>query len=98
MQLNDSQTNESRSRTPISTRRSSCSKAAPERQHLVDNDTFSNFLKCSNCYEGGVQVNSGGTVSDGATVQNSEFYGGNSDGIQNGGNGTRILNNTFHDI
>jgi hypothetical protein len=34
----------------------------------------------------------------GITIQNSEFYGGLSDAIQNGSRGTRIVGNTFHDL
>jgi hypothetical protein len=65
---------------------------------LFDHNVHSNFVACSSCYEGRVEVVGVPRGSDGITIQNSEFYGGNSDGIQNGGNGTRILNNEFHDI
>jgi hypothetical protein len=66
---------------------------------LLDHDVFANYVKCSGCYEGRVQVvGSVNTQPDGITVQNSEFYGGDGDGIQNSGNGTRILNNEFHDL
>ena len=34
----------------------------------------------------------------GVTIQNSLFAGGNSDGVQNGGRGVRILNNEFRDM
>jgi len=71
----------------------------PDANILFDHNVHSNWVKCSNCYEGRVEVvggHAGG--SNGITIQNSEFHGGNSDGIQNSSNGTRILNNEFHDI
>ena len=64
---------------------------------LFDHNVHSNYVKCSSCYEGRVEV-VGDHGSNGITIQNSEFYGGNSDGIQDASNGTRILNNEFHDI
>ena len=64
---------------------------------LFDHNIHSNYVKCSNCYEGRVEV-VGDHSSNGVTIQNSEFYGGNSDGIQDASNGTRILNNEFHDM
>jgi len=65
---------------------------------LLDHNVHSNYVKCSNCYEGRVAIEGATSGPDGITVQNSEFYGGNSDGIQVGGRGDRILNNHFHDI
>jgi hypothetical protein len=66
---------------------------------LVDGNTFSNFTKCSSCYSGRIQlVNTNPTQPDGITIQDNEFYGGDGDGIQNGGNGTRIIGNEFHDL
>jgi hypothetical protein len=37
-------------------------------------------------------------LTSGITIQNSYFSGGESDGIQNGGNGVKILNNEFANI
>jgi hypothetical protein len=71
----------------------------PNANILFDHNVHSNWVTCSNCYEGRVEVVGGQDGgSNGITIQNSEFYGGNSDGIQNSSNGTRILNNEFHDI
>jgi hypothetical protein len=64
---------------------------------LFDHNVHSNYNACSNCYEGRVEV-MGNHGSNGITIRNSAFYGGNSDGIQDASNGTRILNNEFHDI
>lgn len=50
------------------------------------------------CGEGRISLQGAGTEPTGITIQNSEFRGGMSDGIQNGSNGTRILYNTFHDL
>jgi hypothetical protein len=65
---------------------------------LFDNNVHSSFVKCSGCYEGRIQLAERTDQPDGITIQNSRFYGGNSDGIQNGGNATRILNNEFFNI
>jgi hypothetical protein len=65
---------------------------------LFDNNVHSNFVKCSGCYEGRVELTDNTSQPDGITIQNSEFYGGDGDGIQNGGNGTRIIGNEFHDL
>jgi len=65
---------------------------------LFDNNVHSNFVKCSGCYEGRIELAERTDQPDGITIQNSRFYGGNSDGIQNGGNATQILNNEFFNI
>jgi len=65
---------------------------------LLDHNTHSNFVKCTGCYEGRVQLAERTDQPDGVTISNSRFYGGNSDGIQNGGNGTRIIGNEFYEI
>ena len=70
---------------------------SPNANILLDHNVHSNYDACSNCYEGRVEV-MGNHGSNGITIRNSAFYGGNSDGIQDASNGTRILNNEFHDI
>lgn len=53
------------------------------------------FVKCGGCYEGRVELPGRTGQRSGVTIRDSYFAGGNSDGIQNGGNGVRILHNTF---
>ena len=63
---------------------------------LFDHDTFGPFNKCSSCYEGRLELPGRTSQPSGITIQNSRFGpGGNSDGIQNGSNGTVIQNNEF---
>ncbi len=64
--------------------------------HNVHHDW--NKTDACQCGEGRISLQGSGTEPTGITIQNSEFRGGMSDGIQNGSNGTRILNNTFHDL
>ena len=68
---------------------------------LLDRDTFSGIDVCSDCFEGRVTVHGreGQTQPVGVTVQNSLFNGGgNSDGIQVGAYGVRVLHNEFTGI
>jgi hypothetical protein len=68
---------------------------------LIDRDTFSGIDVCSDCYEGRVTVHGreGQSQPVGVTVQNSLFNGGgNSDGIQVGAYGVRVLHNEFTGI
>ena len=68
---------------------------------LIDRDTFSGIDVCSDCFEGRVTVHGreGQTRPVGVTVQNSLFNGGgNSDGIQVGAYGVRVLHNEFTGI
>jgi parallel beta helix pectate lyase-like protein len=53
------------------------------------------FVKCDGCYEGRIDLVGRNRHDSGVTIRDSVFSGGNSDGIQNGGNGVRILHNTF---
>lgn len=53
---------------------------------------------CNACPEGRVWLPERTSEPSGITIRDSEFRGGLSDGIQNGSNGTRIINNTFHDL
>ena len=48
--------------------------------------------------EGRITLPGRGPSTSGVTIQNSKFSGGNSDGIQNGSNGTRIIGNEIYDI
>jgi hypothetical protein len=65
---------------------------------LITHSVFSNYDVCSGCYPARVQLVNNTAQPDGITIQNNEFYGGTGDGIQNGGNGTRIIGNEFHDL
>jgi hypothetical protein len=56
------------------------------------------FVKCGGCYEGRVELPGRTDRRSGVTIRDSYFAGGNSDGIQNGGNGVRILHNKFTGI
>jgi hypothetical protein len=63
---------------------------------LFDGNTHGPWDKCSGCAEARVWFPQKTSQPSGITVQNSVFGpGGDSDGIQNGSNGSRILNNTF---
>lgn len=63
---------------------------------LFDNNHHGAWNKCGNCGEGRVFLPEKTGQPSGITIQNSRFGpGGNSDGIQNGSNGTLILNNEF---
>ena len=50
------------------------------------------------CGEGRISIQGNSQQPSGITIQNSEFRGGMSDGIQNGSNGTKILFNEFHHL
>lgn len=67
---------------------------------LFDRNVHRDYSPCSDgCYDGRVTLpGSDNQAFSGVTIQNSEFTGGMADGIQNGARGTRILNNTFHDL
>jgi hypothetical protein len=65
---------------------------------LFDRNVHRDFDKCSSCGEGRIFLPDSTSLPSGITIQNSEFKGGLSDGIQNGSRGTRILDNTFHDL
>jgi hypothetical protein len=65
---------------------------------LLDNNTHLNINVCSGCYAGRIHLPERGSQTSGVTIQNSRFSGGSADGIQNGANGARILNNTFIDL
>ena len=64
---------------------------------LLANNVFRDWDTCDGCGEARVFL-TGGTQPSGVTIRDSEFYGGLSDGIQNGSNGTRIIGNEFHHI
>jgi hypothetical protein len=63
---------------------------------LFDANVHRDWDKCSSCAEGRVWLPESSGRPSGVTIQNSEFSGGLSDGIQNGSNGTRIIGNEFH--
>jgi hypothetical protein len=63
---------------------------------LLDGNRHANWDKCNNCGEGRVWLPGRTDQPSGVTIQNSQFGpGGTGDGIQNGSNGTRIINNDF---
>ena len=63
---------------------------------LLDGNVHGAWDKCDGCGEGRVWLPQRTSQPSGITIQNSRFGpGGDSDGIQNGSNGTRILNNEF---
>ncbi len=64
----------------------------------LDNNVHRDWDKCSNCGEGRIFIPGDLSRPSGITISNSEFVRGVSDGILNGSNGTRILNNYFHDL
>jgi hypothetical protein len=63
---------------------------------LFDHNTHAGYDKCDSCYEGRLQLAGRTEQPSGVTIRDSVFGpGGNSDGIQNGGRGVRILHNRF---
>jgi len=63
---------------------------------LFDGNTHGPWDKCPGCAEARMWFPEKTSQPSGITVRNSTFGpGGDSDGIQNGSNGTQILNNTF---
>ena len=64
---------------------------------ILANNDFHDWDTCSSCGEARVFL-TGGSQPSGVTIRDSRFYGGLSDGIQNGSYGTKILGNEFYDI
>ena len=64
---------------------------------ILANDVFHDWNTCASCGEARVFL-TGGSQPSGVTIRDSKFYGGLSDGIQNGSYGTKIIGNEFHDI
>lgn len=63
---------------------------------LFDGNSHGAWNKCRACAEGRLFLPERTDRPSGITIRNSRFGpGGNSDGIQNGSNGTRILDNEF---
>ena len=61
---------------------------------LLDRNTHIGQNVCGTCYEGRITLpGRNESAPSGVTISNSLFSGGNSDGIQNGSNGTRIIGN-----
>jgi hypothetical protein len=69
-----------------------------ESDILFDHNVHAGFVKCAHCYEGRIDLVGRNRSPSGVTIRDSVFEGGNSDGIQNGGNGVRIIANTFSGI
>jgi hypothetical protein len=65
---------------------------------LLENNVHRDWDMCDSCAGGRLSFLGKTPQPSGITVQNSEFRGGQSDGIASGANGLRILNNVFHDI
>jgi hypothetical protein len=63
---------------------------------VFERNTHAGYDSCPSCYEGRVHLVGRGPEPSGVTIRDSEFGpGGNSDGIQNGGNAVQILDNRF---
>jgi hypothetical protein len=65
---------------------------------LLEHNVHDGYVKCAHCYEGRIDLVGRTAQPSGVTIRNSTFSGGNSDGIQNGGNGVQIIGNTFSGI
>jgi hypothetical protein len=65
---------------------------------LLDHNVHRDWDACGDCVEGRISLTATNARPSGVTIQNSEFRGGFSDGIQDASNGTRIVGNSFHDI
>ncbi|MBW3609195.1 MAG: right-handed parallel beta-helix repeat-containing protein, partial [Actinobacteria bacterium] len=64
-----------------------------------DNNVHSDVNVCDGCSDARVHIAERNEARpNGITIRNSRFYGGSADGILNGGNGTRIIGNTFSDL
>ncbi len=64
---------------------------------ILSNDDFHDWDTCSSCGEARVFL-TGGSQPSGVVIRESRFYGGLSDGIQNGSYGTKIIGNEFYGI
>lgn len=63
---------------------------------VLDHNTHAGIDKCAGCYEGRLTLPDNTDQPSGVTIKNSVFGpGGESDGIQNGGNGVQIIGNEF---
>jgi len=62
---------------------------------LLDRNTHIGINVCGGCFAGRLHFPERGSQPSGVTVSNSYFAGGSADGIQNGANGLKILNNEF---
>lgn len=65
---------------------------------LFERNVHDGYVKCQGCYEGRLHLVGRTGRTSGVTIRDSVFAGGNSDGIQNGGHGVRIIGNTFEGI
>jgi hypothetical protein len=64
-----------------------------------NHNVHANWSKCSGCNEARFWLPNKTSQPSGVTIENSQFGpGGVSDGIQNGSNGTRIIDNVFTGI
>jgi hypothetical protein len=66
--------------------------------NVVFDGNVHNNISPSGGYEGRISLTSGGSSPSGVVIKNSLFSGGASDGIQDGSNGTQILNNEFSNL
>jgi Right handed beta helix region len=63
---------------------------------VLDGNRLAHIDACAKCYEGRVQILGDSGRPSGIVIANNVFGpGGASDGIQDGGNGVRIVGNTF---
>lgn len=66
---------------------------------LLEGNRHTNMNVCSGCYAGRISLVERRTdVPSGITIRNSYFAGGSMDGILNGSNGTRIVDNEFTNL
>jgi Bacterial Ig domain/Right handed beta helix region len=65
---------------------------------LFDGNTHVGITVCGTCYEGRITLPGSGPSASGVVILHSLFSGGNSDGIQNGSNGTQIIGNEFTNL
>lgn len=63
---------------------------------VLDGNRLAGIDVCPDCYEGRLQIIGDSGRPSGIVIRNNVLGpGGNADGIQNGGNGVQILDNTF---
>ena len=70
----------------------------PGANILFEHNVHRDWDACGGCTEARVWLPERTSEPSGITIRDSVFRGGLSDGIQNGSNGTQIINNTFHDL
>ena len=65
---------------------------------VLDDNDHRDINVCGTCYEGRITVIRDSGSPSGVVISNSRFSGGNTDGLQIGGRGVRVLGNEFSNL